>query len=154
MNLEIIEKRFCSYLGKFWKLSDVVPFLLVYIRLLVLFKSELSQQELNVTLERRNQLHGKKFSNEGFDQLKISSRRKMDEDIASNSITTRKAMLNRLLYCALLDAEENDFFYLTEPMFVDFHAKLTGVLEILCHFGNLVKTRNDILWNPLILMQR
>ena len=26
-------------------------------------------------------------------------------------------MLNRLLFCALLDTEENDFFYLTEPMF-------------------------------------
>jgi len=146
MNLEIIEKRFCSYLGKFWKLSDVVPFLLVYIRLLVLFKSELSQQELNVTLERRNQLHGKKFSNEGFDQLKISSRRKMDEDIASNSITTRKAMLNRLLYCALLDAEENDFFYLTEPMF-EFakgmkvsSEQLQEILE--SEFGEFMATRD------------
>ena len=117
MNLEIIEKRFCSYLDKFWKLNDVVPFLLVYIRLLVLFKSELSQQELNVTLERQKQLHGEKFNDEGFDQLKSSIRRKMDGDIASNSISTRKAMLNRLLFCALLNAEESDFFYLTEPMF-------------------------------------
>lgn len=25
-------------------------------------------------------------------------------------------MLNRLMFCALLDTEESDFFYLTEPM--------------------------------------
>lgn len=26
-------------------------------------------------------------------------------------------MLSRLLFCALLNTEENDFFYLTEPIF-------------------------------------
>lgn len=117
MNLGLIEKRFCSYLDKFWKLSDIAPFLLVYIRLLLLFKNELSQVELNVVLERQKQLRGEEFKEEGFGELRNSSRQQMDRDVRNNTSTTREAMLNRLLFCALLDTEENDFFYLTEPMF-------------------------------------
>jgi hypothetical protein len=41
----------------------------------------------------------------------------MNEYLKNNTSTKREAMLNRLLLCALLNAEENDFFYLTEPMF-------------------------------------
>lgn len=117
MNLETIEKNFGSYLGKFWKLSDIVPFLLVYIQLLLLFKNELSRAELNVVLERQKQLRGEKFKDEGFDELRRSNRKEIDRDLRNNTGTTREAMLNRLLFCALLDTEENDFFYLTEPMF-------------------------------------
>ena len=117
MNLEIIKKRFGSYLVKFWKLSDIAPFLLAYIRLLLLFKNELSRAELKVVLERQKQLRGEEFKDEGFDELRNSSRKEMDRDVKKNTSTTREAMLNRLLFCALLDTEENDFFYLTEPMF-------------------------------------
>jgi hypothetical protein len=117
MNLEIIEKRFSSYLGNFWKLSDIAPFLLVYIRLLLLFKNELPRVKLNVVLERQKQLRGEEFKGDGFDEVRTSSRKEMDRDIRNNASTTREAMLNRLLFCALLDTEENDFFYLTEPMF-------------------------------------
>jgi len=117
MNLEIIEKRFGSYLDKFWKLSDVAPFLLAYIRLLLLFKNELSRAELNVVLERQKQLRGEEFKDEDFDELRNSSRKEVDRDLKNNTSTTREAMLSRLLFCALLDTEENDFFYLTEPMF-------------------------------------
>lgn len=117
MNLEIIEKRFGTYLDKFWKLSDIAPFLLAYIRLLLLFKNELSLAELKVLLERQKQLRGDEFKGEGFADLRSSSRKVMDRDLKNNTSTTRKAMLYRLLFCALLDTEENDFFYLTEPMF-------------------------------------
>ncbi|WP_133719249.1 hypothetical protein [Methylocaldum gracile] len=81
MNLEIIEKRFGSYLDKFWKLSDIAPFLLAYIRLLLLFKNELSRVELNVVLERQKQLRGEEFKDEGFDELRNSSRKEMDRDV-------------------------------------------------------------------------
>lgn len=114
---EVIEKSFNLYLDQFWKLSDITPFLLSYIQLVLLFKKELSQLELNVVLERQKQLRREKFLEDGFEELKYSSRKKIDQSIRANSDTTREAMLNRLLFCALLDAEENDFFYLTEPMY-------------------------------------
>lgn len=117
MNIENIEKRFCSYLEKFWRLSDVTPFLLAYIRLLILFENELGRANLNVVLERQKQLRGKDFNNYGFDEMIKLTRQDMERDIRSNAAATREEMLNRLLFCALLDTEENDFFYLTEPMF-------------------------------------
>ena len=116
-NLEIIEERFASYLDEFWELSDTAQFLLTYIRLLLLFKDELSPKELNVVLERQNQLRGVAFKDDGFYELRNSSRKAMDRDLRNNTSTTREGILNRLLFCALLDAEENDVFYLTEPMF-------------------------------------
>ncbi len=117
MNLRIIEKSFDSFLNKFWKLSDIAPFILAYIRLILLFKNELSQVELNVILERQKQLRGEEFKDDSFDELRNSSRKKLDLDTRNNTSTTKEAMLNRLLFCALLDTEESDFFYLTEPMF-------------------------------------
>lgn len=116
MNLDVIEKRFSEFLEKNWKLSDIAPFLLVYIQLLLLFKNELSPVELRVLLERKKQLLGEKFTDIGFDELRSLSRKEMDKDVGNIS-TTRRGMLNRLLFCALLDEEENDFFYLTEPVY-------------------------------------
>ena len=117
MNLEIIEKHFNSYLEKFWKLSDISPFIFSYIRLLLLFKNELSWEDVNIVLERQKQLRGEEFKSECFDKLRNSSRKEIDRDLRKNTNTTQEAMLKRLLFCALLDTEENDFFYLTEPMF-------------------------------------
>lgn len=117
MDIEILEKRFSSYLDKFWKLSDIAPFLLVYIRLLFLFKDEISQDKMDVLLERQKQLRGEKFSNERFYELMKLSRKEMDRDVGANASATREAMINRLLFCAFLDTEENDFFYLIEPIF-------------------------------------
>lgn len=117
MNFETLEKCFNAYLEKHWKLSDIAPFLLVYIRLLLLFKNELSQVELAVLLERQKQLLGEEFSGNSFDTVRNLSRKEMDRGIGNNASTMRRGMLNRLLFCALLDTEENDFFYLTEPIF-------------------------------------
>lgn len=117
MNLETIESRFGAFLDKVWKLRDIVPFLLVYIQLLLLFKDKLSQAELNVVLERQKQLLGEAFTNDDFDELRSLSRKGMDSDLKNNTHTTQRGMLNRLLFCALLDTEEDDFFYLTEPIF-------------------------------------
>lgn len=117
MNLETIEKRFGTFLEKYWKLSDIAPFLLVYIQLLLLFKDELSQVESNVVLERKKQLLGEKFTVDAFDELRSLARQEIDRDLANITSTTRRGMLSRLLFCALLNTEENDFFYLTEPIF-------------------------------------
>lgn len=117
MNLEIIEKRLSAYLDEFWSLNEITPFLLVYIHLLLLFKYEFSETQLNVILNRQRQLLGEEFNGDAFDEAKKSSRSKIDNHLGSNNCTTRETALNRLLFCALLDAEENDFFYLTEPIF-------------------------------------
>lgn len=117
MNLEIIEKRLSAYLDEFWSLNDITPFLLVYIHLLLLFKYEFSETQLNVILNRQRQLLGEEFNGDAFDEAKKSSQSKIDNHLGSNNCATRETALNRLLFCALLDAEENDFFYLTEPIF-------------------------------------
>lgn len=116
MNFDTIEKRFCTFLEKYWKLSDIAPFLLAYIQLLFLFKSELSSVELNFLLERQKKLRGEKFIDNNFDELRSLSRKEMDRAVGDTGMTRRR-MLNRLLFCAMLDTEESDFFYLAEPIF-------------------------------------
>jgi hypothetical protein len=117
VNLGVIRERFDSYLDEFRNLSDIAPFLLAYIRLLLLFKNELSEKELNVILERQKQLRGEEFKDEGFDEMRNLSSKQLNRDVGNNVGLTKEAMLNRLLFCALLDTEEPHFFYLTEPMF-------------------------------------
>ncbi len=117
MNFEALEKHFCLYLEKYWDLNDIAPFLLVYIRLLLLFKIDLSEVELDIILDRQKRLRRGDLTDYGFEGLINSSRSRMNEYLKNNVSTKSEAMLNRLLLCALLNAEENDFFYLTEPMF-------------------------------------
>lgn len=117
MDLGAIEKRFVSYLEASWSLRDIEPFLQTYIRLLFLFKDEISRKALSALQERQKQLRGKEFEDQAFDELRNSSRREMNRDVRNKHGATREAMLNRMLFCALLDTEETDFFYLTEPMF-------------------------------------
>jgi hypothetical protein len=117
MGLETIEKRFVSFLERSWTLRDIKPFLHAYIRLLFLFKDEISQQVLGVLEERQKQLRGEEFSDQALDELRNSSRNEIDRHLRDNKATTREAQLNRMLFCALLDTEETDFFYLTEPLF-------------------------------------
>jgi Ig-like domain from next to BRCA1 gene len=66
---------------------------------------------------RQKRLRGGDLADYGFEELINSSRSKMNGCLKNNTSTDRAAMLNRLLLCALLNTEENDFFYLTEPMF-------------------------------------
>ena len=117
MTLDILENNFGSYLESYRELSDIAPFLLTYIRLLFLFKSELSMELLLTISERQKQLRGGQIKSEGFEKVISAARNEMRGDLSINSSLTRNAMLNRLLFCALLDSEENEFLYLTEPMF-------------------------------------
>ena len=82
MKIETIEKRFGLFLDNFGSLSDIAPFILVYIRLLLLFKSELSAEWLNVLLERQKQLRGKEFSDYQFSELLGSTRKRLDQDFS------------------------------------------------------------------------
>jgi hypothetical protein len=117
MDIGTVEKRFATFLEKKWELHDIEPFLRTYIRLLFLFKDEISQKALSVILERQKQLLGQEFDDRAFDDLRASSRRNMGGDLGNENGETREAMLNRMLFCVLLDTEETDFFYMTEPMF-------------------------------------
>lgn len=117
MDLELIEERFSSYSKKFCNLKDFNPFLLAYIRLLLLFEDELSEAELDGVHKRQRQLHGEQFEDAALEDLRKSSMKKMDGHLRNNNSSSREALLNSLLFGALLDTEETDFFYLTEPMF-------------------------------------
>lgn len=112
MNLDYIEDCFCPFLDKFWSLNNITAFSLAYIRLILLFKNELLESEICTVLERQKQLRGQEFNNSGFDEIQTSNRKYLD-----SVSTTKSTMLRRLVFCAFLDTEESDFFYLTEPMF-------------------------------------
>jgi hypothetical protein len=117
MKIDDLEDRFDSYLVRHREISDIPPFLLVYIRLLLAYKDDLQAAELSVLLERQKQLRGQEFKSDGFDKLRNLSRMNMDQDIRKNSEFTREAQLTRMLFCALIDSEESDFFYMTQPIF-------------------------------------
>lgn len=114
MEIDFLEKSFASFLEEKWPLSQIDKFILTYIDLLLLFKDDLQENELNAILERKKQLQGSEFSADFFDEVLKSSRKGMTEISGDND---RKATLNSMLFCALLDSEETDFFYLTEPIF-------------------------------------
>jgi hypothetical protein len=98
-------------------LDDIQPFKRTYVRLLLSFRSELSQSVLNAALERQKQLNGQKYDDEGWDDLiKISGNAKA-RHASENSYMTREAQLNSMLFCALLDTREPDFYYFVEPIF-------------------------------------
>lgn len=101
MNCEVIEKRLGEFLERHWQLSDIAPFMLVYIRLLLLFKGGLSQAEVNVVLERQRPLLGWPFVDDGFDELRCLVRKTVGEDLKNETDIARRGMLNRLLFCSL-----------------------------------------------------
>jgi hypothetical protein len=117
MELENIEKQFSLYVESTLKLTDLKPFLLSYIDLLLLFKDEVSEAEEDALLRRRAQLRGEIVEVGDFDEIRRVSRNSLDESMKSGSSSSRRAMINRLLFCAFLDTLEEDLFYLTEPMF-------------------------------------
>lgn len=117
MDLGNIEKRFGAFLDSSWQLSNVAPFSLVYIRLLTLFNGELSEMQVQGLLLREKCLKGEDCDDGALEELRISSRNEMNEHLKNNASTTRAALLNRLIFGALLDSDESDFFYITEPLF-------------------------------------
>jgi len=117
MKMNVLEKGFERFLETRWKLTDTSAFSLVYIRLLLEFEAELSLDELAVLLERQKQLRGESYSDVGFKQFCVSSREEMDGRLLDGTSSSRRGMLNRLQYASMLDVAEEDFFYLTEPVF-------------------------------------
>jgi hypothetical protein len=125
MDINKIEKLFCAYLERHGNLSDLRPFLLTYIDLLLLFKRELSELEMSVVLERKKQLRHENFNECNFERFRKAISNAMSGHLKGNTSTSRDGMINRLLFCALLDTEENDFFYLTEPIF-----EFVGIMKV------------------------
>lgn len=116
MDTSNVERAFALHLEKCWEPSYLPRIILVYIRLLLLFKGALSQKVLGVLLEREKQLHGQPFSDSEFEELRAFVRSELNRHIRGGDHTTKEAMLNRLVFCALLDDDEDDVFYLTEPI--------------------------------------
>jgi hypothetical protein len=117
MDLDNIEKRFGAFLYSSWQLSDVAPFNLAYIRLVTLFKEELSEVQVKGLLLREKCLRGEVCDEDALEELRNSSWNEMKEHLKNNASATRAALLNRLIWGALLDSGESDFFYITEPLF-------------------------------------
>ncbi len=128
MNTATIEETFTSYLERCWILGEVKPFLLTYIRLLLLFEAELPSNARSFIFERQKQLYGQSFDNSVIENMKNHIRDELNYHLKSGGGSTREAMMNRLLFSASLDGDETDFFYLTEPMF-EFSKKM-GVSPI------------------------
>ncbi len=117
MDAAIIEKSLTSYLEKNWVCGNIRPFTLAYIRLLLLFRVDLSPQAIGVLLERQKQLRGESFDGHDFENLKALSRSELDRNLREGVDTKKEAILNRLLFASMLDTNEEDNFYLTEPIF-------------------------------------
>jgi hypothetical protein len=118
MNMVMLEEKFSSYLDEFRELDNSArPFALVYIGLLFLFESEISLPALHILLERKKQLLGGGFGDAGFIEFKDASRKGVEKGLGDGFSEARKMQLNRLYFCAMLDAKEGDFFYFTEPIF-------------------------------------
>jgi hypothetical protein len=117
MSSESLENRFLTYLDRHHALDDIQPFLRVYIQLLFLYQNEIPQNVSVALLERQKQLHGQAFQDEGWDDLKKSSREEQSRHLRENSASSREALLNNMLFCAMLDTGETDFYYFVEPVF-------------------------------------
>jgi hypothetical protein len=116
MDTSNVERAFALYLEKCWEPGYLNRIILVYIRLLLLFKGTLPQKVLGVLLEREKQLRGQPFEDSEFENLRAIVRSELNRRIGEGDQSTKEAMLNRLVFCALLDDDETDVFYLTEPI--------------------------------------
>ena len=135
MNIDTIESKFSLFLSKAWTLEDVLPFLRSYVRLLLVYRSELSREEIDALLNRQRQLVDSQPAADSFAELRLALREKLDRHLSRDDGGSRDEALNRLLFNAFLDSTEPDFFYLVEPMF-EFARKmntdpdlLKGILE-------------------------
>lgn len=117
MNLETIERRFSDFMSASWATKDTVSFLRAYVRILLVFKDELSKSEIDALMERQEQLASNRPKQDAFHDLRISLREKLDDSLKRNGVQTRGDALVRMLFGAFLDSDESDFFYLSEPMF-------------------------------------
>ncbi|UHQ23256.1 hypothetical protein LVB77_00650 [Lysobacter sp. 5GHs7-4] len=130
MNIDTIESEFFVFLDKAWALEDVSPFLRSYVRLLLVFKHELSLIEIDALLERQRQLADNRLAADSFSELTAALREKLNRHLSRNESGSREEALNRLLFSAFLDSTESDFFYLVEPMF-DFARRMGVNPEVL-----------------------
>lgn len=135
MNVANIERSFSSYLERCWAPDDQARFSLVYIRLLLLFRDHLSLRALSVVLERQKQLRGHPFDGSDFEAFRSFVRDELSRHLKIGDESTAEVVINRLLFCVLLDSDETDFFYFVEPIFEFVRVmgisavELTGILE-------------------------
>ena len=117
-NLDGVESNLDSYLGKFGNSVEITQFRKAYLRLVLMFKEELGTTQLEGALELQKHLVGGQYDKSILDDLEKSCRESVNQNLKNNASMTREALLNQMLFGALLDSEEADFFYVTEPMFL------------------------------------
>jgi hypothetical protein len=116
MDVTTIEKSFTTFLEERWVQSGINQFLLVYIRLLLLFEINLPARTLAVILERQKQLRGEPYDSSDFENLRSFGHAELSRHLKTNK-ASKEATLNRLMFASLLDTDETDSFYLSEPIF-------------------------------------
>lgn len=117
MEIDLVESKFSSYLISSGDLNNIVPFTLSYINLLSIFEKSLDDEVKSVIKERKKQIIGEDYCGDRFDHFLILFRDNLERDLRDGTEISRAGVINNLLLCALLDTEEPDFYYLTEPIF-------------------------------------
>ncbi|MFQ3247377.1 MAG: hypothetical protein ACI9SP_004032 [Arenicella sp.] len=125
LSIDTVESKFGSYLDKFGNSVDIIQFRKAYLRLVLMFKEELETTKLEGALELLKCFSNEQYDKPVLDDLEKSCRESLNQNLKSNASMSREALLNQLLFGALLEAEEIDFFYVTEPLFL--FAKEMGV---------------------------
>lgn len=116
VTIETIRTCFDKFLSANWHLDNVDPFTRTFIRLLLLFVNELKIHEQDALLQRQRQSRGDSLDGRRFSELLQCAQEELVRGV-HDADNKRRAALNRLLFCALMDTAESDFFYFTEPMF-------------------------------------
>ena len=117
-NIDSIESNLDSYLDRFGDSVEIIQFRRTYLHLVLIFKDELTASQLDGALELQKCLRDEQYDKSVLDELEKSSRELLNQNLKNNASTTREALLNQLLFGALLESDETDFFYVTEPMFL------------------------------------
>ena len=115
--MNALEKSFSDYLARTWSPDVIKPFLFVYIELLLTFEPQLPREAAAAVKERQKQLLGQPFEVRTIESLRAATRSDLARYARKGDRASVEANINKMLFCALLDTEESDYFYLTEPIF-------------------------------------
>ena len=117
-SVDRIESKLASYLSRCGDSVETIQFRRAYLRLVLQFKDELTASQLDGALELQKCLRDEQYDRAVVDELEESSRELLNQHLKNNASTTREALLNQLLFGALLESDDTDVFYVTEPMFL------------------------------------
>lgn len=111
METKDVAKCFCEFIRNGWPTANQKPFLFARIKLLQLFKKDLSAEVASALEERLKQLAGEDFVGNEFDEIKMCSASKMDFYLANGLDDTKEGWVNRFVFGAFIDKNETDLYY-------------------------------------------